>query len=317
MGGDFNSHHRHWNCSRANPFGKHLFKFTTDNRLHIAAPPTPTRFGNLTPSIIDIALIKNLNFNCNAVSISALTSDHNPALFTFDHTIHTNIKLTYNISNWAKFYIHLDNATYTPHNLNTPDGLESSISHLTNIIHSCYHATSKKILKTAKISHFSKEIRNKITTMNHLRKSHHPHDKNNYTLLNNEIKQLIKHEKNKIWNNHLNSLSTNDNSLWNTIKSIRKQTHIIPPHKNNNLLFYSNIDKANTLASHYENQFTPNNITNIPTETLANSTIKPSLAITNLRCLLPSLFLLRSPRKGTTPYYSILVVPSIGIYIKK
>ncbi|GIX98524.1 RNA-directed DNA polymerase from mobile element jockey [Caerostris darwini] len=274
MGGDFKSHHRHWNCFRANTFGKHLFKFTTDNRLHIATPPTPTR---LTPSTIDIALIKNLNYNCNADSISALTSDHNPVLFTFDHIIHTKTKLTYNIPNWVKFYTHLDNATYTPHNLNTPDGLESSFSHLTNIINSCYNATCKKILKTAKISHFSKEIRNKFTTRNHLRKiwqsTRHSSDKNNYTLLNNEIQQLVKHEKNKNWSNHLNSLSTSDNSLWNTIKSIRKQTHIIPPLKNNNSLSYSNIYKANILASHYEIQFTPNNIANIPTETLVNSTI--------------------------------------------
>ncbi|GIY17704.1 putative RNA-directed DNA polymerase from transposon X-element [Caerostris extrusa] len=230
MGGDFNSHHRHWNCSRANTFGKHLFKFSTDNRLHIAAPPTPTRFGNLTPSTIDIALIKNLNLNCTADC--ALTSDHNPVLFTFDHT---NTNLTYNIPNWAKFYTHLDNATYTPHNLNTPDGLEFSINHLTNIINSCYHATSKKILKTAKISHFSIEIRHKITTRNHLRKiwqsTRHPNDKHNYTQLNNEINYLIRHEKNKQWNNHLSSLSTHDNSLWHTIKSIRKQTRIIPPLK--------------------------------------------------------------------------------------
>ncbi|GIX76449.1 hypothetical protein CEXT_292421 [Caerostris extrusa] len=235
MGGDFNSHHRHWNCSRANTFGKHLLKFSTDNRLHIAAPPTPTRFGNLTPSTLDIALIKKLNFHCNADSISALTSDHNPVLFTFDHTLHTNTNLTYHIPNWAKFYTHLDQATYTPHNLNTPDGLEFSINHLTNIINSCYHATSKKILKSAKISHFSTAIRKKITLRNQLRKiwqtSRHPTDRLNYLQLNNEIHHQIRQEKNKQWNNHLSSLSTHDNSLWHTIKSIRKQTHLIPPQK--------------------------------------------------------------------------------------
>ncbi|GIY83480.1 probable RNA-directed DNA polymerase from transposon X-element [Caerostris extrusa] len=198
MDGDFNSHHRHWNCSRANTFGKHLFKFTTDNRLHIAAPPTPNRF----------------------------------------------------------------------------DGLESLLITLLTLL---TPVTSKKISKLPKSLIFPKKSETKITTRKHLRKiwqsTRHPNDKNNYTLLNNEIKQLIKREKNKNWNNHLNSLSTHDNSLWNTIKSIRKQTHIIPPLKNNNSLSYSNINKANTLSAHNETQFTPNNVTNIPTETLVDSSI--------------------------------------------
>ncbi|GIY48485.1 RNA-directed DNA polymerase from mobile element jockey [Caerostris darwini] len=132
LGGDLNSHHRKWNCARANSFGINLYKFTNDNRLHIAAPPTATRYGTNTPTI-DITLLKNLNYRYTCVSISALTSDHNPVIYHFDLTIPNIDSQTYKIPNWFKFTQLLTTATYTPHDLNTISGIDDSIKLLTDI----------------------------------------------------------------------------------------------------------------------------------------------------------------------------------------
>ncbi|GIX99502.1 RNA-directed DNA polymerase from mobile element jockey [Caerostris darwini] len=103
IAGDLNCHHRSWNCSRANPFGIQLFKFTHHHNLHIAAPPTPTRFGSVTPSTIDIAIIKNFSHHCLTTSISAMTSEHNPVIFNIDFSLpNNNIPKRY-IPNWEKF----------------------------------------------------------------------------------------------------------------------------------------------------------------------------------------------------------------------
>ncbi|GIY14724.1 RNA-directed DNA polymerase from mobile element jockey [Caerostris extrusa] len=150
LGGDLNSHHRKWNCSRANSFGINLYKFTNDNRLHIAAPPTPTRYGTNTPSTIDIALFKNLNYRYTCESVSALTSDHNPVIYHFDLTIPNIDSQNYNIPNWSKFTQHLSTAIYTPHDLNTISGIEDSIKLLTDIVYTCHDSTSKHISSNTK-----------------------------------------------------------------------------------------------------------------------------------------------------------------------
>ncbi|GIY98943.1 RNA-directed DNA polymerase from mobile element jockey [Caerostris extrusa] len=160
LGGDLNSHHRKWNCSRANSFGINLYKFTNDNRLHIAAPPTPTRYGTNTPSTIDIALFKNLNYRYTCESVSALTSDHNPVIYHFDLTIPNIDSQNYKIPNWFKFTQHLSTAIYTPHDLNTISGIEDSIKLLTDIVYTCHDSTSKHISKQHKISHFTNDIKN-------------------------------------------------------------------------------------------------------------------------------------------------------------
>ncbi|GIX79334.1 hypothetical protein CDAR_228141 [Caerostris darwini] len=118
-----------WNCYRANPFGLQLYNFTQQHNLHIAAPHTPIRFGSLTPSIIDIAILKNFSYHYLTSSISAMTFDHNPVLFNIDYTLQNN-----NIPNWEKFNYLLSAATFTPGNLTTQQGIENSIQHLTQLI---------------------------------------------------------------------------------------------------------------------------------------------------------------------------------------
>ncbi|GIY98937.1 putative RNA-directed DNA polymerase from transposon X-element [Caerostris extrusa] len=235
LGGDLNSHHRKWNCSRANSFG------------------TPCE------------------------SVSALTSDHNPVIYHFDLTIPNIDSHNYKIPNWFKFTQHLSTAIYTPHDLNTISGIEDSIKLLTDIVYTCHDSTSKHISKQHKISHFTDDIKTKIQERNRLRKiwqaSRHPQDKQNYYDLNTLIQQEIKINKNTSWNNHLNSLSTHDNSLWKTIKSLKKHEHIIPPLNYNNNIVYTNIDKANTLAAQYQKQFSPNNIRHTPTEQLVENVL--------------------------------------------
>ncbi|GIY65390.1 hypothetical protein CEXT_468811 [Caerostris extrusa] len=93
--------------ARANSFGTtndNTLEFTNDNRLHIAAPLTPTRYGTNTPSTIDIALFKNLNYSYTCESVSVLTSDHNPVIYHLDLIMPNNDSQTYKIPNWFNFY---------------------------------------------------------------------------------------------------------------------------------------------------------------------------------------------------------------------
>ncbi|GIY87725.1 RNA-directed DNA polymerase from mobile element jockey [Caerostris extrusa] len=211
IAGDLNCHNRSWNCSRANPFGIQLFKFTQHHNLHIAAPPTPTRFDSVTPSTIDIAIIKNFSHHCLATSISAMTSAHNPVLFNIDFSLPNNNIPKRFIPNWEKFNYLLSTASFTPTDLNTQHGIENSINHLTQLITTCYDASCKSINTKITNCHISSSLRSKIIIKNRLRKAwqttRHPIDKTNYINFNKTLQQEIKIERNTNWNNFLTTLS--------------------------------------------------------------------------------------------------------------
>ncbi|GFU38171.1 uncharacterized protein TNCV_4328631 [Trichonephila clavipes] len=78
--GDFNAKHTSWGCPVSDTRGNRLHRYVINNSIEVLAPPTPTRFGIASATIIDYALIKNLNWPCKIDSISELSSDHKTPL---------------------------------------------------------------------------------------------------------------------------------------------------------------------------------------------------------------------------------------------
>ncbi|GFY58322.1 RNA-directed DNA polymerase from mobile element jockey [Trichonephila inaurata madagascariensis] len=84
--GDFNAKHTSWGCPYSDIRGNRLYRYIVSNSIDVFALSTPTRFGTASASIIDYALIKNLNWPCTIDSISELSSDHNPVKLHFPRT---------------------------------------------------------------------------------------------------------------------------------------------------------------------------------------------------------------------------------------
>ena len=103
--GDLNAKHQAWNCHRANKSGKSLYKHIRKKPYAIQAPDNYTLYPylNALPSIVDIAIIKNI---CNFQSIEAineLDSDHHPVLVALSsHNTKTSNRtfLNYKRANW-------------------------------------------------------------------------------------------------------------------------------------------------------------------------------------------------------------------------
>ncbi|GFY43299.1 hypothetical protein TNIN_455321 [Trichonephila inaurata madagascariensis] len=72
--GDFNAKHTSWGCPYSDT-REIDYTHTLCNSIDVFAPPTHTRFGTASASIINYALIKNLNWPCTIDSISELSSD--------------------------------------------------------------------------------------------------------------------------------------------------------------------------------------------------------------------------------------------------
>ncbi|GFU02553.1 uncharacterized protein TNCV_3754871 [Trichonephila clavipes] len=60
--GDFDATHTSWGCHCSDTRENRLYNYIVNNSIDVLAPPTPTRFGINSASIIDYALIKNLNW---------------------------------------------------------------------------------------------------------------------------------------------------------------------------------------------------------------------------------------------------------------
>ncbi|GFW05705.1 RNA-directed DNA polymerase from mobile element jockey [Trichonephila clavipes] len=84
--GDFNAKHTSWGCPVSDTRGNKLYHYIMNKNIDVLAPPTPTRFGTASATIIDYALMKNLNWPCNIDSIPKLSSDHNPIKLHFPRT---------------------------------------------------------------------------------------------------------------------------------------------------------------------------------------------------------------------------------------
>ncbi|GFU34318.1 RNA-directed DNA polymerase from mobile element jockey, partial [Nephila pilipes] len=106
--GDLNAKHPTWNPDGTNRQGKSLYNFAQSNNLRIYAPNQPTRFSHRTKnSVIDLCISKGFD-KIHSESISALSSDHNPILFTVHiNDLQKNSNNTFQFTNWTNFQSYL------------------------------------------------------------------------------------------------------------------------------------------------------------------------------------------------------------------
>ncbi|GFX01439.1 hypothetical protein TNCV_1864131 [Trichonephila clavipes] len=142
--GDFNAKHTSWGCPVSDTRGNKLYQYIINNNIDVIAPPTPTSFGTASATIIDYALIKNLNWPCNIDSIPELSSDHNPIKLHFPRTAKFEIPPPQLNTNWNIFTSTLANSEncHLPHATSTPE-IESQVRKLTSEILAAYAKASR------------------------------------------------------------------------------------------------------------------------------------------------------------------------------
>ncbi|GFV78692.1 RNA-directed DNA polymerase from mobile element jockey [Trichonephila clavipes] len=114
--------------------------------IDVLAPPTPTRFGLNSASIIDYALIKNLNWPCNISSIPELSSDHNPIKLHFPRTSKFELPPPQLNTTWSKFTLNLANTeNLYLHNASSTSEIENEVRELTREILTAHGNASKPV----------------------------------------------------------------------------------------------------------------------------------------------------------------------------
>ncbi|KFM75514.1 putative RNA-directed DNA polymerase from transposon X-element, partial [Stegodyphus mimosarum] len=190
-----------------------------------------------------------------------LSSDHVPVLVTLGiakNTQNEQIKIT----NWDMYADLLTNNPPKFESLRNRKDIDEAINTFTEKINTAINNASRYVSKEQYANRLPKKIREMISERNRIRKRWHltwsPQLKKEINKLNKIIKKEIDLFRNDIWEEKILSLSPIDGSLWSFIKNLKRKPDSTRPIFTDDKIAITNEEKAEVLAKHLAEQFTPN-----------------------------------------------------------
>lgn len=109
-----------------------------------------------------------------------------------------------------------------------------------------------------------------------------------------ELKNFLHKKRQDSWISYLKSLTPEDVSIWGAARKIKSSVSYMPPINipNPNICAYIDEEKANTIASSLELQFTGNTIIDYEIEREINDIVRNFLSIPPLPILFQTLILI-------------------------
>ncbi|GBO37692.1 putative RNA-directed DNA polymerase from transposon BS, partial [Araneus ventricosus] len=297
--GDFNAQHQNWGSPINTTRGKELVRFTQVLGMEILAPPSPTRFGFNSATILDLAVIKDFILPFSIISLPELYSDHNPVKLTFQlkfTTLHNSVTTH---TDWTKFQNYLKNQIdYRPLKINSNTDIEIAVEKFTKNLQNA-HRFATKMVKKSTATYIHANIKDLIKTRNKTKKAwqtlRNPLIKTELNRIEKLIKKLDKNSRQKDQTEELEALNTEDGTLWRKAKIMRKKAQKIPALLGENGFAYSDSIKAETIALSLEKQFSLNDLSHKETENKVKKSTEnfSTLPLTNnqidnLKCIQPS-----------------------------
>lgn len=251
--GDFNSKHTSWGCRITNSSGRSMLRFLDANpECIIHAPPDPTQFpGNHRPDILDIAVSRNVPMTIRVSNIEELSSNHDPIRIHVGELIADTIPTPAKAINSANFRDHIQQ-TYGP----IP--IIQSVQDMDTALTLFY----SKFQESVDFASFNRPpvtiqsipldilhlIRRKNAARNRAKRTRHPADRRLANQLIRQVRTALYTFRNEGWQAKLQSLSTEDNSLWRMSKALRNRRQYFPPIHGPDLMAYSDEQKAEAFA---------------------------------------------------------------------
>ncbi|GBN47029.1 hypothetical protein AVEN_10075-1 [Araneus ventricosus] len=237
--------------------------------MEILAPPSPTRFGFNSATILDLAVIKDFILPFSIISLPELYSDHNPVKLTFQlkfTTLHNSVTTH---TDWTKFQNYLTNQIdYRPLKINSSTDIEIAVEKFTKNLQNA-HKFATKTVKKSTATYIHANIKDLIKTHNKTKKDwqtlRNPLIKTELNRIEKLIKKLDKNIRHKDQTEE-EALNTEDGTLWRKAKIMLKKAQKIPVLLGENGFAYSDSIKAETIAVSLEKQFSLNDLSHRETE---------------------------------------------------
>lgn len=265
IAGDLNAKHTVWNSKTTNTRGRKLIELIEEKDAAIIGPDEDTHISmaNDTTDVLDVAIMKNISQKWDMEVLNELSSDHLPVIINLHLTYH-ELDNTITKTNWNKFK---SLVKIEKKEVNNAEEIEDEVERLEKVIVEAKNQTTIK-QQRPKINPLPQEIRELIRKKNRAIKNYkrtlHPADKRILNYLTHEVKTLIEKHRNEEWENRLQELCTEDQSLWRVTKVLAgKQRGItIPSIAKENGYAISEEEKAEEFARALQNQFKLNNMPN-------------------------------------------------------
>ncbi|KFM64681.1 putative RNA-directed DNA polymerase from transposon X-element, partial [Stegodyphus mimosarum] len=261
LAGDLNAKHQEWKCRRTNRNGEVLLDFILNYPVYFYAPVEYTYLPN-NPGrgdILDVVLSTTSIPLCLEV-LQDLTSDHVPVIITLGTTQVIENKLM-SKTDWHLFNYQLAESTYITDNLNTTQDIETAIHMMTEEIKTAYANATVKLPSQQHSGILPKELREKIKNRNRMRKrfntTRDPQLKRQLNKLNREIKKDISLHKRNMWEDKIMQLNEPNSEFWAFARRLKLKRTVNKPIYHNDSIALTNADKAEILAQHLSEQFTP------------------------------------------------------------
>jgi len=263
--GDFNAKHQYWNSRRRNQAGRILFHYMTEHEgVDVLGPVEPTHYPTARgdPDVLDICIAKNITHTIQLNTLNMFNSDHMPVSVALaDTTAFTHIEDQTRID-WNRYQYELQTQiTDFPKNLNTIQDVDLEIANFTQDIHRCIEVSSLPALPKENPFILPRRIRELIREKNRVRRQYQrtrdPALAHRRNVLQTQVRLDIYEYKQDRWKTKIDSLSTEDCSLWRMAKLLRNPFQKTPPIHGTRGVKYTHQGKADAFAESLEGQFSP------------------------------------------------------------
>jgi retron-type reverse transcriptase len=272
LGGDLNAKNQYWGSRTSNPKGRNLYQTAQNENLTIITPNSPTYWPSSPsrrPDLLDIFLSRGLStLDMYCESIADLSSDHSPVLLTVSTIPLERIKppnLTSGIMDWDSFRQIVTENIDLSVRLQSSSDLENAVEVFVRTVQqaawtSCKpHPVNKHATRD-----FPLQIRILIQERRRARRlwqqSRLPSQRQIFNNINNRLKREIRIFNQQAFEKKMESLSSEDGTLWRQTKMILGDNEIPQPLRNEDGTWVrSDVEMSEIFAAHLANSFQPHN----------------------------------------------------------
>lgn len=227
----------------------------------VHAPAALTHFphSGTTPSTIDVLITNTTCQIDNIYALDTAISDHCPVLCKLKITANRviNKSLRYNLADWEKFRVCIEESDFIPSTETGPD-IDTSIDVLSNIILHARDTSIPSIIHRDRFNKIAPDTWHAIKYKNKLNRlwqrstddATRARLKTAVNIVSNLIGDLVRRDRNARCTKFLEKMDENPKKLWKVSRSLRGKRGAIPTtlaHENSKLT--TNDEKAEALAT--------------------------------------------------------------------
>lgn len=238
VGGDFNAKHPWWGSRTTNPKGNALYKCVNNKQCNIMSTGSPTFWPSnraQLPDLLDFFVYKGISQTyLDIVANDDLSSDHSPIILNYRTSTR---KLSPNRNIFTKstdrkiFQRYIDEHLDLNVKLKSDKELDFAVEEFTKLLHeAAFQSTPQYLTKNISSYKISFEIRQLIARKRRLRKIWHrtrsPSDKSILNRATNQLKYILKGQKNERIHNFLTNLSPTNNNEFKLYRATKYLRHL-------------------------------------------------------------------------------------------